>query len=117
MRYPIGVHGRLNTTSIQAQYFRRWPRKNPQYENWKKRACGPGLDAFPRLTNKVADRLKEIAREQGVLPAIEMLEGWLIFPDWQANGVADSMKPRENRVFPPQSKCLTHSATEKSASP
>ncbi len=49
-------------------------------------------------------------------PLTKMLEGWLIFPDLLANGWSDSTKSSENTAFPTQSKCLTHSATEKSTS-
>jgi len=45
-----------------------------------------------------------------------MLQGLLIFPDWHANGLPESIKPGKNTAFPPQTKCLTHSATEKSTS-
>jgi hypothetical protein len=49
--------------------------------------------------------------------SIEMLEGWLIFPDLLANLPSDSIKSGKNTAFPPQSKRLTRSATEKSTSP
>jgi hypothetical protein len=45
------------------------------------------------------------------------VRGWLIFPDLRATCLPDSIISIENAAFPPQSKCLTHSATEKSTSP
>jgi hypothetical protein len=49
--------------------------------------------------------------------SIEMLEGWLIFPDLHTNRSPDSTKSSKNTAFPPQSKRLMRSATEKSISP
>jgi hypothetical protein len=72
---------------------------------------------FSRLARETAAQFNKIERKQGGSQSIEMLEGLLIFPDLQPNGPPDSMKSSENRAFPPQSNCLTHSATEKSTSP
>jgi hypothetical protein len=43
--------------------------------------------------------------------------GLLIFPDLLTNWPPNSKKSCENMAFPSQSKCLTHSTTEKSTSP
>jgi hypothetical protein len=76
-----------------------------------------GLVDFSRLTGEIVGRLQEIVRKHGVLPSIETLEGLLIFPNLLANGSPDSRESGKNRAFSPQSKCYTHSATEKSTSP
>jgi hypothetical protein len=72
---------------------------------------------FSRLPRKVAARLNKIQQKHGVYAIIETLEDLLIFPDLHANGSPDSTKSGKNTAFSPQSKCLTHSATEKSTSP
>jgi len=55
--------------------------------------------------------------KQPVSASIETLEGLLIFLDLLAIGLPDPRKSGGITVFPTQSKCLTHSATEKSTSP
>ncbi len=76
-----------------------------------------GLVDFSRLAREWAARINKTRQKHGVFASIEMLEGLLIFPDWHANGLPESIKPGKNTAFPLQSKCLTHSATEKSTSP
>jgi len=50
------------------------------------------IESCSRARKRV-NRLHEIVREQGVYPPqIEMLEGWLIFPDLHTNGVLESRK-------------------------
>jgi hypothetical protein len=73
-----------------------------------------GLVDFSRLARETVARPKEIGQKHGVFLSIETLEGLLIFPDLLAKLLPDPKKTGKNTAFSRQSKCLTHSATEKS---